>query len=34
MRELRKIDEYLDKLRVKEFGKEERKIYAEVLDLR
>ncbi len=34
VRELRKIDEYLDKLRVKEFGKEERKIYAEVLDLR
>ncbi len=32
MKDLRKIDEYLDKLRVKEIDSEERKIYAEVLD--
>lgn len=32
--ELRQIDAYLDKLRVKEKGMEDRKIYAEVLDLR
>ncbi len=32
--ELRQIDAYLDKLRMKEKGMEDRKIYAEVLDLR
>ncbi len=32
--ELRKIDEYLDKLRMKEKGMEDRKIYEDVLDLR
>ena len=32
--ELRRIDEYLDKLRMKEKGMEDRKIYEEVLDLR
>ncbi len=32
--ELRKIDAYLDKLRMKEKGMEDRKIYEEVLDLR
>lgn len=32
--ELRQIDAYLDKLRVKEKGMEDRKIYEEVLDLR
>ncbi len=34
MKDLRKIDEYLDKLRIKEVDSEERKIYAEVLDAR
>ncbi len=32
--ELKRIDAYLDKLRIKEKGLEDRKIYAEVLDLR
>ncbi len=32
MRDLRKLDAYLDKLRIKETDSEERKIYAEVLD--
>lgn len=32
MKDLRKIEEYLDKLRIKEKDGEERKIYAEVLD--
>ena len=32
--ELKQIDAYLDKLRMKEKGMEDRKIYAEVLDLR
>ena len=34
MKDLRKIDEYLDKLRIKDVDSEERKIYAEVLDAR
>jgi len=33
-KELRRIDEYLDKFRFKEKGMEDRKIYEEVLDLR
>ncbi len=32
MKDLRKLDAYLDKLRIKETDSEERKIYAEVLD--
>jgi len=32
VKDLRKIEEYLDKLRIKEKDGEERKIYAEVLD--
>ncbi len=34
MKDLRKIDEYLDRLRIKDVDSEERKIYAEVLDAR
>ena len=34
MKDLRQIDAYLDKLRMKEKGMEDRKIYEEVLDLR
>ncbi len=34
MKDLRKIDEYLDKLRIKKIDSDERKIYAEVLDAR
>jgi RIO kinase 1 len=34
MKKLREIDTYLDKLRIREKDGEERKIYAEVLDLR
>ena len=33
-KDLKRIDDYLDRLRVKEKGLEDRKIYAEVLDLR
>jgi len=34
MKDIRQIDAYLDKLRIREKDSEERKIYAEVLDLR
>ena len=34
MKDIRRIDAYLDRLRIKEKDSEERKIYAEVLDLR
>ncbi len=34
MKDLREIDKYLDKLRIKDVDSEERKIYAEVLDSR
>jgi len=34
MRDIREIDKYLDKIRIKEKDSDDRKIYAEVLDLR